>query len=296
VRGAELAREERLSLLPDRIRRLIAEGTLRIDTSGAVVGQVNGLAVFSTGGYAFGAPTRITCRTSAGRAGIIDIERETERSGAIHSKGVLVLAGYLSGTFGRTYPLAFNASLTFEQSYEEVEGDSASSAELYAILTSLADVPVRQDIAVTGSVDQFGNIQAVGGVTQKVEGFFDVCAAGGLTGTQGVMIPATNVVNLTLRDDIVRAVAEGRFHLWAIRRVEEGLEILTGLAAGEESVYATYPEGTIFARVASTLEKMRSQAAEGGASRPLAPLPSIAPDRAAAAPRNPREQPKEHRP
>jgi predicted ATP-dependent protease len=270
IRAAQRAREQRLSLLPDRVRQLIVEGTLRIDTRGAVVGQVNGLAVFSMGGSAFGAPTRITCRTSAGRLGIIDIERETERSGAIHSKGVLVLAGYLSGTFGRLMPLAFNASLTFEQSYDEVEGDSASSAELYAILTSLANLPVRQDIAVTGSVDQLGNIQAVGGVTHKVEGFYDVCVAGGLTGTQGVMLPAANVVNLTLRDDIVAAVAEGRFHLWAIHRVEEGLEILTGVPAGSEGTFGTYPDGSIFAGVAKMLEQMRVSASESELVRPLA--------------------------
>ena len=154
---------------------MIAEGTLHIETSGAVVGQVNGLAVYSTGSEAFGTPIRITCRTGPGQRGLVAIERETERSGAIHTKGVLVLSGYLMGVFGRTLPLAFNASLTFEQSYDEVEGDSASSAELYAILASLADVPLRQDIAVTGSVDQFGNIQAVGGVPEKVEGFFDLC-------------------------------------------------------------------------------------------------------------------------
>ncbi|MFN0145428.1 MAG: Lon protease family protein [Dehalococcoidia bacterium] len=260
VRAAVAARERRSGLIPDRIRRMIAEGTLRIDTAGAVVGQVNGLAVFSTGGHAFGAPTRITCRTSTGRRGVVAVERETERSGAIHTKGVLVLDGYIAGTFGASHPLAFNASLTFEQSYDEVEGDSASSAELYAILTSLAGVPVRQDIAVTGSVDQFGNVQAVGGVTEKVEGYFDVCREVGLSGTQGVVIPATNVVNLTLRDDIVQAVAEGRFHLWAVRRVEEGIELLTGIPAGTPGAFATYPEGSLFARVAARLDEMRTSA------------------------------------
>ena len=164
---------------------MIREGVLHIQTTGLAVGQVNGLAVFGVGNREFGIPMRITCRTGAGRGGVVAIDRETERSGANHTKGVLVLQGYLMGTFGRRSPLAFNASLTFEQSYDEVEGDSASSAELYAILTSLADVAVRQNIGVTGSVDQFGNIQAVGGVTEKVEGFFDVCRAAGLTGHAG---------------------------------------------------------------------------------------------------------------
>jgi predicted ATP-dependent protease len=166
------------------------------------------------------------------------------------------LSGYLTGTFGRTRALAFTASLTFEQSYDEVEGDSASSAELYAILTAIARVPIRQDIAVTGSVDQFGHVQAVGAVTEKVEGFYDVCHEGGLTGTQGVVIPSTNSVNLTLRPDIVEAVAAGKFHLWAVSTIEEGLEILTGLPAGTLRDDGTYPPGTIMGRVAETLEKM----------------------------------------
>jgi predicted ATP-dependent protease len=265
-RQAIAARESRSGLIPDRIRRMIAEGTLHVETSGAVAGQVNGLAVFSTGSHAFGLPTRITCRTGAGRRGVVAIERETERSGAIHTKGVLVLDGYLSGTFGHREPLAFNASLTFEQSYDEVEGDSASSAELYAILTSLAEVPVRQDIAVTGSVDQFGNIQAVGGVTEKVEGFFDVCREVGLSGSQGVIIPATNVVNLTLRPDVVEAVRDGTFHLWAIRRIEEGLEILTGTVADQRGLDGRYAAPTIFGRVALALASMRETAGDAHAS------------------------------
>ena len=257
VKQAVAARERRSSLLPDRIRRMIAEGTLHVETKGRVVGQINGLAVFSTGTQVFGAPTRITCRTGVGRRGVVAIERETERSGAIHTKGVLVLDGFLNGTFARSEPLAFNASLTFEQSYGDVEGDSASSAELYAILTSLANVPVRQDIAVTGSIDQFGNVQAVGGVTEKVEGFFDVCNNAGLTGEQGVIIPATNRLDLTLRAEIVDAVTAGSFHVWAVRRVEEGLELLTGIPAGVPGKSGVYPEGTIFAMVTEALTRMR---------------------------------------
>ncbi len=263
VRGALEARGRRSGLVPDRLRRMIAEGILRVETSGSVVGQVNGLAVYSMGSHEFGTPTRITCRTGLGRRGVVAIERETERSGAIHTKGVLVLSGYLQGTFGRTRPLAFSASLTFEQSYDEVEGDSASSAELYAILASLAGVPIRQEIAVTGSVDQFGNVQAIGGVTEKVEGFFDLCKEVGLTGTQGVALPAANVVNLTLRGDVAAAVERGEFHLWAVTRVEEGLELLTGIPAGAADSEGEYPVGSLFYRVAATLDEMRALSGPG---------------------------------
>lgn len=257
VRDALAAIRRRSDLVPDRLRRAIAEGSLHIETRGEVVGQVNGLAVFGIGDHLFGTPSRITCRTGAGTQGVINIEREVERSGAIHTKGVLVLNGFLIGTFGVAHPLSFSASLTFEQSYSEVDGDSASSAELYAILTSLAGLAIRQDVAVTGSVDQFGNIQPVGGVTEKVEGFFDVCAEAGLTGTQGVMMPHANRNSLTLREDVVRAVEEGRFHLWAIKRVEEGLELLSGVEAGAAGPAGTYPEGTVFRRVTDALAAMR---------------------------------------
>ena len=271
VRAAMRARDRRSSLIPDRLREMIHEGVLRIQTSGQAVGQVNGLAVFGVNNREFGIPMRITCRTGAGRGGVVAIDRETERSGAIHTKGVLVLQGYLMGTFGRRGPLAFNASLTFEQSYDEVEGDSASSAELYAILTSIAEVPVRQDVAVTGSIDQFGNIQAVGGITQKVEGFFDVCREAGLSGSQGVVVPRSNLVNLILREDVVEAVEAGQFHIWAVTRVEEGLEILTGIPAGEILSFGAYPQGTVFARVASNLAELRRAAApEDGIAAGLA--------------------------
>ena len=246
---------------------MIAEGSLHVDTKGSVVGQINGLAVFSTGTQSFGAPTRITCRTGVGRRGVVDIERETERSGSVHTKGVLVLDGFLNGTFGHSEPLAFNASLTFEQSYGDVDGDSASSAELYAILTSLADVAVRQDIAVTGSVDQFGNIQAVGGVTEKVEGFFDICKELGLTGNQGVIIPATNQLDLTLRAEVVDAVAAGTFQIWAATRVEEGLELLTGVPAGIADWSGAYAPGTIFAKVTEALARMRLGSVPAGSTK-----------------------------
>ena len=273
VRAALQAMVRRSDLVPDRLRRMIAEGTLHIETTGSVVGQVNGLAVYQVGSRAFGTPTRITCRTGAGSLGVVAIEREVERSGAIHTKGVLVLSGYLMGTFGRSHPLSFSASVTFEQSYEEVDGDSASSAELYAILTSLARVPMRQDIAVTGSVDQFGNVQPVGGVTEKVEGFFDVCQAIGLSGSQGVVIPKANEVNLTLRDEVAQAVAAGQFHVWSVSRVEEGLELLTGISAGERSEPGdsgdsgedgAFAAGTIFGRVEARLNAMREAATPAG--------------------------------
>ncbi len=262
VLAAIAGKRRRSSLIPDRLRRMIAEGTLHVETSGAVAGQVNGLAVYQVGSHAFGTPVRISCRTGLGRRGVVAIEREVERSGAIHSKGVLVLGGYLTGTFGRRRPLTFTASLTFEQSYDEVEGDSASSAELYAILTAIAGAPIRQDVAVTGSVDQFGRIQAVGGVTEKVEGFYDVCLEIGLTGTQGVIIPDSNTVNLTLRPDIVQAAEAGRFHIWAVSTVEDGLEILTGIPAGYIQSDGSYPEATLFRRVVDSLEELHHLAAQ----------------------------------
>ncbi|MBI2764803.1 MAG: AAA family ATPase [Chloroflexi bacterium] len=256
VRAAIDARRERASLVPDRLLRLIADGTLRVETEGRVVGQINGLAVYQLGTQAFGVPMRISCRTGVGRRGVIDIEREVERSGAIHSKGVLVLNGYLLGAFGRRRQLAFTASLTFEQSYDDVEGDSASSAELYVILCSLAGLPIRQDVAATGSVDQFGRIQAVGGVTQKIEGFYDVCKQRGLTGTQGVIIPLTNVVDLTLVPEIIDAVRRGEFHIWPIETIGQGIEVLTGIPAGEHEGTFGYPEGTVFHAVAVALDSM----------------------------------------
>ncbi|MFS8087054.1 MAG: S16 family serine protease, partial [Acidobacteriota bacterium] len=249
-------RRNRASLVPDRLLRLIADGTLRVETEGRVIGQINGLAVYQLGTQAFGVPMRISCRTGIGRRGVIDIEREVERSGAIHSKGVLVLNGYLLGAFGRRRQLAFTASLTFEQSYDNVEGDSASSAELYVILCSLAGIPIRQDVAVTGSVDQFGRIQAVGGVTEKVEGFYGVCKQRGLTGTQGVMVPATNLLDLTLTPEVIAAVARGEFHIWPVTTIGEGLEILTGILAGEKDGAVDYPDGTIFHAVETALDEM----------------------------------------
>ncbi len=243
----------RRNRIEERIREMIAEGTLLVNTDGEAVGQVNGLSVLQLGDYAFGKPTRVSARTFVGRGAIVDIEREVELGGPIHSKGVLILSGYLGGQYATEAPLSLSASLVFEQSYEEVEGDSASSAELYALLSSLSGIPLRQDLAVTGSIDQHGNIQPVGGVTEKVEGFFDVCRVKGLTGRQGVIIPARNVRHLMLRDDVVEAIREGKFHIYPVETVDEGLELLTGLPAGERGPDGTFPEGTVHRAVMDRL-------------------------------------------
>ncbi len=235
----------RHNLVDERITDLIDQGTIMIDTSGAVVGQVNGLSVYMLGDITFGKPSRITAKTFMGRSGIINIERESQLSGKIHDKGVLILSGYLGWKYAKDKPLSVSASLCFEQSYEGVEGDSASSAELYAILSSLADAPITQELAVTGSVNQKGEIQPIGGVNQKIEGFFKVCSVKGLTGQQGVIIPHQNVRNLMLRDNVVDTVREGKFHIYSVKSIDEGIEILTGVRGGEKQADGTYPEGTI---------------------------------------------------
>ena len=241
----------RSNRVEEEIRELIAKGTILIDIDGQKVGQVNGLSVIEMGGYAFGRPARVTASVSMGQAGIINIERESRLSGSIHDKGVLILSGYLRNRYGQDKPLALSASLCFEQSYSGVEGDSASSAELYALLSRLSNISLRQDIAVTGSVNQWGEVQAIGGVNEKVEGFFDVCRVMGLAGDHGVMIPAANVRNLLLRADLVQAVAEGKFHLYAVHTIDEGLEILTGVRAGEVG-----EEGTVNEAVSSRLKEL----------------------------------------
>jgi predicted ATP-dependent protease len=226
-------REFRSNLLEERVREWIDDGTIRIDTGGARVGQVNGISVLDVGDHVFGRPSRVTATVSLGREGVQSIEREIELSGPIHSKGVLTLAGYLGATYAQEWPLAISARVTFEQSYDEVEGDSASSTELYALVSALSEVPLAQGIAVTGSVDQLGEVQAVGGVTRKIEGFFATCKAKGLTGDQGVLVPGANLRNLMLSDEVVDAVRTGRFHVWAVRTIDEGIEILSGRPAVE---------------------------------------------------------------
>ena len=255
-------RTYRSNLIEDRIQELINNGTLKVDVTGAVVGQVNGLSVYELGDYAFGRPSRITARVSMGRGQVINLEREIQKSGPSHSKGFLILQGYLNGKFAHRQPLSFAASLTFEQVYDEVDGDSASSTELYALLSAIADVPLRQGVAVTGSVNQLGEIQAIGGVNEKVEGFYAVCKARGLTGDQGVLIPRDNVRNLMLKPEVVDAVAGGKFNVWTHATIEEGVELLTGMAAGRMRKDGGYAEGTLFRKVTDTLEAMTQRAIE----------------------------------
>jgi ATP-dependent Lon protease len=239
------ARIDRANLIEEKIQEMIDRGTLMIDAEGAVVGQVNGLAVYSTGDFMFGKPSRITASTSMGRAGIINIEREADMSGSTHNKGVYILSGYLRKKFAQDKPLTVSASIAFEQSYGGVDGDSASSTEIYALLSSLSDIPIKQEIAVTGSVNQNGEVQAIGGVNHKIEGFYDVCRHKGITGTQGVMIPESNVKDLMLRKDVVEAVQKGKFHIYPVKTIDQGIEILTGKKAGVRKADGTYPKGTI---------------------------------------------------
>jgi predicted ATP-dependent protease len=245
VDQAIAAREQRSSLIEARLHELIEEGTLDIETQGARVGQVNGIAILDLGDYSFGKPSRISARVALGRGAIRSVERETELSGPIHSKGFLLLNGYLTGQYAQELPLAIAATLAFEQSYDEVEGDSASSAELYALLSALAGLPVRQGIAVTGAVDQHGHVQAVGGVTRKIEGFYAVCKAQGLTGEQGVVIPMANVQHLMLVEEVVEAVRGGSFHVWAVRTIDEGIALLTDVPAGERRADGQFELGTV---------------------------------------------------
>jgi len=253
IAKAIASREYRLGLFSDKLNDMITQGTVMIDTQGAVVGQVNGLSVITSGDYEFGKPSRITARISPGMAGVVDIERETEMSGPSHTKGVLVLSGYLAGRFAQHYPLTLSASLCFEQLYDEVDGDSASSAELYALLSALAHAPIRQSFAVTGSVNQRGEVQAIGGVNQKIEGFYTICKLRGLTGQQGVIIPRANVRNLMLRDEVINAVRAGQFHIHAVSTIDEGIALLTGIPMGQPDAEGRYLTGTIGERVNQTL-------------------------------------------
>jgi lon-related putative ATP-dependent protease len=243
----------RADRLRERTQERIKRGTILIDTEGERVGQVNGLSVIALGNFAFGRPSRITARTRLGKGNVVDIEREVELGGPIHSKGVMILSGYLGARYAPEYPLSLSASLVFEQSYAGVEGDSASLAELCALLSALADVPIRQSLAVTGSVNQHGDVQPIGGVNEKTEGFFDACVAKGLTGDQGVLIPAANVEHLMLREDVLEAVEQGEFSVYSVKNVDEGIELLTGVPAGERDQEGAFPLGTINQRVEARL-------------------------------------------
>ena len=256
VRGALSSKMERHNLIETRIREMIQEGTLLVDVTGTRVGQVNGLSILEIGGYSFGKPVRITATAALGKTGLINIEREANLSGRFHDKGVHIIAGYLRSRFAQDKPLSLAASICFEQSYSGVDGDSASATEVYALVSALSDLPLRQDIAVTGSLNQHGDIQAIGGVNEKIEGFFDVCRIKGLTGTQGVMIPQSNVEDLMLREDVLDAVAAGTFHIWPVAKIEQGIEILTGTTAGQRNGDGAFDAGTVFAMMDDKLRAM----------------------------------------
>ena len=274
VEQAIAERVYRSNLLEERVREMIARGTFLIDTQGEVVGQVNGLAVLDFGDLRFGRPTRITARTYLGQRGVVSIDRESQLSGKIHDKGVLILSGYLGWQYGQEHPLSLSATISFEQGYDTIDGDSASCAETCAILSALAEAPIRQDLAITGSVNQKGEVQAIGGANYKIEGFFDVCKAIGFTGQQGVVLPAANVQNLMLREDVVQAVRDGQFHIYEVSSVDEALDVLTGVTAGERQDDGTYPEGSLHARVLAKLREMGEAMRHAGpAATPAAAIP-----------------------
>ncbi len=256
VKLAIKLQRERINLVETKIHELYERDIMLIELTGAEVGQINGLSVYSLGEYSFGRPTRITATVSPGSAGVINIEREAALSGQIHDKGVLILTGFMRRRFGRTYPLVLTASLCFEQSYGGVDGDSASSTEIYALLSALTDIPLKQNIAVTGSVNQHGEIQPIGGVNEKIEGFFDVCQIDGLTGDQGVLIPKQNVQDVILRDDVLDAIEAGKFHVYAIDHVDQGIEILTGVEAGDMQDDGTFPLESINHRAQMRLKDL----------------------------------------
>ncbi|MBM4135913.1 MAG: ATP-dependent protease [Nitrospira sp.] len=259
----------RTNRIEERLREMILEGTIIVDTKGEKVGQVNGLAVLDLGDYSFGKPSRITARTYTGKAGVVNIERETKMSGRIHEKAILIITNYIGSRYATKKPISLSASITFEQLYEVVEGDSASCAELYALLSSIANVPLKQAIAVTGSMDQGGEVQPVGGINEKIEGFFDLCRSTGLDGSHGVIIPMRNVKNLMLKRDVIEAVKEGKFFIYPIQKVDEGLEIITGMQAGEIRDDGTYIEGTVnylvvkrLTEISEALEKKKEEEKE----------------------------------
>jgi lon-related putative ATP-dependent protease len=256
VKDALDAKIERHNLLESKIREMIEQNLLFIDTTGERVGQVNGLSVLEIGGYAFGKPVRITASAAMGKIGIINVERESNLSGRFHDKGVQIISGYIRRTFAQDKPLSLSASVCFEQSYSGVDGDSASSTEIYALLSALSGVPIRQEMAVTGSVNQQGDVQPIGGVNQKIEGFYDVCRLKGLTGTQGVLIPAENVDDLMLHDDVIEAVAKGQFHIYPVATIEQGIEILTGAPAGKRNASGKFEPESVFGKADARLSEM----------------------------------------
>jgi predicted ATP-dependent protease len=245
----------RHNLYEQKMHESYQDNTIMIDVQGEEIGQVNALAVYQIGELSFGRPARITAETYMGKQGVVNIEREAKLSGSTHDKGVLILSGYLGRTFAQHYPLSLSISITFEQSYYGIDGDSASSTELYAIISSLADIPIKQGIATTGSVNQKGKIQAIGDVNQKVEGFFEVCKEKGLTGKQGVIIPKANTKNLMVKREVIQAVKQKKFHIYPVATVEQGIEILTGVPAGKPDKDGNYPQGSVYGAVQRKLKR-----------------------------------------
>lgn len=258
VKKAIVERTERINKYDQRLIEMIQNGTIMIDTDGQKIGQINGLSVMHIGDYSFGKPAKITANTYMGKSGIVNIEREVELSGTSHSKGVMILSAYIGEKFAQEKPLSLSASLCFEQMYNGVDGDSASSTELYALLSSLSELPIKQSIAVTGSVNQKGEIQAIGGITDKIEGFFGICKLRGLTGEQGILMPYQNIKNLNLNDEVIKAVKEGKFHIYAIKTIDEGIELLTGVPAGKKNKNGEYTVGTVNYLVNEKLKKYAS--------------------------------------
>ncbi len=254
IRKAVYEKEQRLRLYQEKLNAMFEDGTLMINTNGSEVGQINGLAVIDMGRYIFGVPARITATAYVGKSGIVNIEKEARMSGQTHDKGVQIITGFLGQMYAQKFLMSLSCRICFEQSYNGIDGDSASSTELYCILSSLANLPIRQDLAVTGSVNQKGEIQAIGGVTYKIEGFFDLCKKRGLTGSQGVRIPISNVRDLVLKDDVVEAVKNGMFHIYPIAHINEGIELLMGMPAGELDENGMFAPDSVHGRVYSKLK------------------------------------------
>ena len=254
VRKAIYEKEQRMKLYEEKLDEMLDEDIIMIDTQGAEIGQINGLAVLDMGSYAFGTPSRITATTYVGKSGIVNIEKEARMSGHTHDKGVQIITGFLGQTYAQKFPMALSCRVCFEQNYNGIDGDSASSTELYCIISSLAELPIRQNLAVTGSVNQKGEIQAIGGVTQKIEGFFNLCKKRGLTGNQGVIIPSSNVKELVLNDEVIEAVKEGTFHIYPIAHINEGIELLMEYPAGEKNEQGEFPADSVHGKVYAKLK------------------------------------------
>ena len=254
IQKAIYEKEQRRSFYKEKLNEMLDEGVIMIDTSGNEIGQINGLAVLDMGNFAFGTPSRITATTYVGKSGIVNIEKEARMSGQTHDKGIQIITGFLGQTYAQNFPMSLSCRVCFEQNYNGIDGDSASSTELYCIISSLSDLPIRQDLAVTGSVNQKGEIQAIGGVTHKIEGFFDLCKKRGLTGTQGVLIPVSNIKDLVLNDEVVNAVKEGIFHIYPIAHINEGIELLMQYPAGEKDSHGEFPKDSVHGKVYEKLK------------------------------------------